>query len=363
VEEWGKIGASGNILDNCTGTTHPGTDTVFTPPYSYSLDDAEDVPAIVQYGAGANGQDGYPPHWFFGLYGDFDLTGLVDINDLGLFVDYWLDTNDLTNINDADYNDDGTVDSYEYALLANNYLYTPPDTTAPEKPEELWAAAENITASLDWADNNESDLGGYNIYRSTSSGSSYVKLNDSILTSSNYTDNTVSNSIMYYYVVTAVDTNDNESDYSVEACAVPDINNSVTLQERGTGFCSVDGIVDTEEHSGYTGYGYLDTENSSGNGINWRINIVDANTYTFKWRYANGSSDRPAKLLINSIEEVSSINFPGTGAWENWSEVSVQVTLTTGIKDVRLEATGSSGCANIDYLMVTGTDPEIAPCP
>lgn len=372
----GLLYASGNIFDNVTwyvgydskSSLIDGTDTVFTPPYAYTPDDASMVPAIVQWGAGADGKDGYPPHWAFGQYGDFDLSGFVDVNDLGTFADYWLDT---TDIDDADYDDSGRVDLSEFALFAGNYRYTPPippDTTAPEAPADLWALGQNAQAALDWTDNNtDEDFAGYNIYRSTTSGSydESDKLNESLLTGSEYTDDTAANGTMYYYAVTSVDTNGNESGFSVEACAVPDAAaDSILIQESATGFCGIDGMVDISgEHSGFTGIGYCDTENSTGNGINWNMNAASVGTYTFTWRFANGSSDRPARLLINSIEEVSSIDFPATGAWENWTEVSVQVTLTAGMKDVRLEATGSDGCANIDYLRISGPAVEAAACP
>lgn len=53
----GKIRTSGNIYSSCTGTIHPGTDSVFSPPYAYVLDPAATVPAIVTGGAGAPGDD------------------------------------------------------------------------------------------------------------------------------------------------------------------------------------------------------------------------------------------------------------------------------------------------------------------
>ena len=56
----GLIKTSGNIYSGCTGTIHPGTDTVFTPPYAYSLDPTVNVPAIVQAGAGAPGPVSVP---------------------------------------------------------------------------------------------------------------------------------------------------------------------------------------------------------------------------------------------------------------------------------------------------------------
>ena len=125
----GKIAASGNVLDNCTGTVHPGTDTVFTPPYAYALDAASITPALVQWGAGADGQDGYPPHWRLGMYGDFDYSGIVDMRDFSRFAQYWLAT---SGIEDADVFDDGVIDDNELALLVENWLQIPPDETVPQ---------------------------------------------------------------------------------------------------------------------------------------------------------------------------------------------------------------------------------------
>ena len=112
----GKIEAYDNVFVNCTGQIHDGDDTVFTPPYSYMLNDANDVPDIVQAYAGADNPE--PPHWLVTLYGDFDINGVVDENDLETFADYWLQTSD---IDDADYFDNGRVDGREFALFAQNW--------------------------------------------------------------------------------------------------------------------------------------------------------------------------------------------------------------------------------------------------
>lgn len=97
----------------------------------------------------------------------------------------------------------------------------PPE--APAAPTGLSAIAGDGTVSLDWNDNTEPDLDGYNVYRSTTSGSGYSQINGSLLSSSNYTDNSVTNGTTYYYVVTAVDIDLNESVYSAEVSATPDI--------------------------------------------------------------------------------------------------------------------------------------------
>ena len=64
-------------------------------------------------------------------------------------------------------------------------------------------------------------MNGYNVYRSTTQGGGYAKLNSSLLTSANYTDNGLTNGIPYYYVVTAVDNANHESGNSSEATATP----------------------------------------------------------------------------------------------------------------------------------------------
>jgi pectate lyase len=352
-----------NIYDN-SGSPEVNPPTSMPEPstyYAYTLDKTEDIPTIVSLGAGVNGQDFFP-HWLFGPYGDFDRSGIVDMNDLPQFVEYWL-INDCDQTANANYYDEDCIVNFrEFALLASNWRYIPPDTTAPAAPKNLWALGGNGTVPLDWADNNEPDFAGYNIYRSETSGSGYSKLNVSLLSNSNYTDNTVSNGMMYYYVATAADINSNESGYSVQACAVPDSNTNIILQENATGFCGVDGPVESE-WAGFTGAGYANTDNALGNGIDWKINVPSDGNYTFVWRYALASGDRAGKLIVNGNTVVSSISFPASGAVTTYIETSpTDVNLTAGIKDIRLEATTADGLGNIDYMKVTGTDPAAASC-
>ncbi|HKQ46479.1 MAG TPA: endonuclease [Phycisphaerae bacterium] len=95
------------------------------------------------------------------------------------------------------------------------------DTTPPAAPTGLIATAGNGVVDLDWADNGEPDLTGYNVYRGTASGGPYSQINGALVTNSVYSDATVSNGTTYYYVVRAVDTSSNESGNSNEAGATP----------------------------------------------------------------------------------------------------------------------------------------------
>ncbi len=97
----------------------------------------------------------------------------------------------------------------------------PPDTIPPAAPTGLTATGGDGQVILDWANNSETDLAGYNVYRATTSGGTYSKVNSSLVTTSAYTDTGLANGTPYYYVVTAVDLSINESANSNEAPATP----------------------------------------------------------------------------------------------------------------------------------------------
>ena len=105
----------------------------------------------------------------------------------------------------------------------SNEASAAPVDAPPAAPTGLSATGQNAQVSLGWNDNTEPDLAGYNVYRSTTSGGPYSKLNGAVVSVSNYTDTTVTNGTTYYYVVTAEDTGANESGNSNEASATPQV--------------------------------------------------------------------------------------------------------------------------------------------
>ncbi|MBN2508489.1 MAG: HYR domain-containing protein, partial [Verrucomicrobia bacterium] len=112
--------------------------------------------------------------------------------------------------------------------LAVDWLYAlvtiqPPDTVPPSAPTGLAAAPGEFQVNLDWDDHAEPDVLGYNIYRASTAGGEYAQLNGALLTTSDYVDAGLQSGATYYYVVTAVDSSNNESAPSgiVEAVTVP----------------------------------------------------------------------------------------------------------------------------------------------
>jgi hypothetical protein len=61
--------------------------------------------------------------------------------------------------------------------------------------------------------------------------------------------------------------------------------------------------------------------------------------------------------MVNGATVSSDIPFVTTGDWSTWATQTVDVTLSSGTKSVRLEATGNNGLANIDHMEIT--DPGV----
>ena len=124
------------------------------------------------------------------------------------------------------------IDGQESFLIERNM--TP--YSVPLPPANLLALPQWHSVQLTWFNNSELDLAGYNIYRAQDSTSSFVKLNNQLLTDTVFTDNNTASGIKYYYYVKAQDTQLNESDKSITV-----ISRSVTLDK---GILLVDATAD-----------------------------------------------------------------------------------------------------------------------
>jgi hypothetical protein len=108
-------------------------------------------------------------------------------------------------------------------------------------------------------------------------------------------------------------------------------------------------------HSGYTGTGFVDTDNAVGSYIEIEFGRQFAGTETMCVRYAHGKTDsRPASVMVNGATVTSSLAFPPTGDFTNWQYVTNAIPVATGKNVVRLTALNSGGLVNIDRFEITG---------
>jgi IPT/TIG domain len=75
------------------------------------------------------------------------------------------------------------------------------------------------TVSLAWT-GSTSSIAGYNVYRGSTSGGPYARLNSALVSGTSFNDNNVQSGNTYFYVTTAVDNNNVESGDSNQAEAI-----------------------------------------------------------------------------------------------------------------------------------------------
>ena len=176
-----------------------------------------------------------------------------------------------------------------------------PDTTAPAAPTGLTATASTTRITLDWADNTDSDLAGYNVYSSLVSSGPFTKLNAALLTVSTYIDTAAASGVTTYYRVTAVDTSGNESTDTDTSAARPDSTppamlTNVTAAGSFSGVTltwtngtesdyagvniyrssAVDGIFTKVNNAPIVGSSYTDTSAAGGATSFYQVTAVDA---------------------------------------------------------------------------------------
>ena len=105
----------------------------------------------------------------------------------------------------------GTGGAHVESLNSNAVSVSPQDVFPPAAPERPSVAAPEPSSArlaIFFAANKETDIAGYNIYRSTDPDlpkQNWTKLNQTLLTRTTFTDDKVESGKTYYYYVTAVD--------------------------------------------------------------------------------------------------------------------------------------------------------------
>ena len=156
-------------------------------------------------------------HYYFWDQGFSAVCGIEEASERNPFYHRTTDTLDRLNL-------DFAVDATRASLAAAAdlaQLVTVNPTIAP--PTGLQARSQVVgslfngfkTVFLQW-DAGPSTIMGFNVYRTKTSGSGYVKINAALLTAPSFVDRFLGPSAAYYYVVAAVDNQGRESAFSAE---------------------------------------------------------------------------------------------------------------------------------------------------
>lgn len=168
------------------------------------------LPIIQSTNPSARGSD-HSPFW------DAGYSALLGIEDSPVRNPYYHKTTDTFGTLDMAFAMAVTRASLAaVAELAQPVSLTPPPTgvTAHSQTARSIFTSRKTTV-ITW-DAGDRDIAGYNVYRSLASHGAYERLNSSLVKQTYYVDRLLLPDVPYYYVVTAVDLQGRESNYSVE---------------------------------------------------------------------------------------------------------------------------------------------------
>jgi hypothetical protein len=122
----------------------------------------------------------------------------------------------------------------------------------------------------------------------------------------------------------------------------------------------LNGPVIASSSAGYTGTGFVDYVNPTGDYVNWTVNTTQAGLYDLDFRYALESGNRPLSIQVNGQTVSAALSFASTGAWDTWTYATIpSLYLPAGTNTIRATAIGSSG-PNLDHLLLSaGLDGDL----
>jgi len=144
-------------------------------------------------------------------------TGTFSINPAGPAAKYGLYLNNVLQ--------DGTA-------LFNAGAYAGIETTVPPPAPKVSNFGSSITVR--WFHNEFLNAEGYNVYRSLVSGSLYSLIGSVFAPTDSFVDQSANTPMAYYYVITSVDDDGLESEFSKEIIVKIPIPKTVTFGETGS---------------------------------------------------------------------------------------------------------------------------------
>jgi len=147
------------------------------------------------------------------------------------------------------------------------------------------------------------------------------------------------------------------------AVAVP---NAIAAPQAGTVYEAENATISqgtvANNHTGYTGTGFVDYTNTTGSYVEFTVNSPNAGSARLDFRYAFDAPDsRPMDVTVNGTTAVSNLAFPTTGSWTTWQTATTTVNLKAGSNKVRATATTANGGPNLDNLTVTPNNVDTTP--
>ncbi len=248
----------------------------------------------------------------------------------------------------------------------------------PMTPTGLTATPKAVSVTLNWNANAESDLAGYNVYRSATGVDGSYELIARGVTETSYADKTASASHPNYYRVKAVDQSRNRSTYSNRVMAMATGGNTLVMRLDWEGsYADSSGNGNDAQVTNWLGWGtgkvglYALGFGGSGTYAAVPVSVADYDSMTIAtWVYWNGFTDNQRIFDFgNGTEEGMYLTPKATGAGLRFGikqgdyEATLDSTALTNGKWVHLAVTIGDGVAELFVDGALADSKEVALSP
>ena len=243
----------------------------------------------------------------------------------------------------------GTTDYEIHQPLLAAMTAIEPSTlySLPAAPSGLNILVNDIGAHLSWNANQELDVTGYHIYRSTDNNLTYQLITENV-DAVTYSDPTIKDTNVYYYKIAAVDAQDISFDSNEVVTGV--LVNEIPGLLQAENWTDMNGfeVEMTSDTDGGRNTGFADP----GDWLEYRINIATAGNYLVAYRLATQTGSDGFTLTVNG-SLIDSVVVQSTGGWQTWATQTSTVALPTGEHTLRIDSIG--GAWNLNWLKFSVT--------
>lgn len=225
-------------------------------------------------------------------------------------------------------------------------------TSIPVHPAGLSAGVEIDRIQLFWYANAERDIIGYNVYRSASVEGPVQKLNAAPVADTTFIDATVIRGQTYYYTITAVDNETNESAASKEFTAIPDIPTLLQAEDA----ILINGCRVRNHASGFHGSGFVDFIDATGELLFNHVNGRQGGEYMLCIRYSQRTASETliGFLRVNGARKI--VRTRDTGGTSAWQTDTLSITLNSGMDNTLLFQSAYGDFCNLDEMTIIPAD-------
>lgn len=104
-------------------------------------------------------------------------------------------------------------------------------------------------------------------------------------------------------------------------------------------------------HADYTGTGFVDGFEASGDSLSFGVYADASGTHQLRFRYANATGSTATRTIYVDGVAVGTLSLPSLANWDTWGTASLSTSLSAGAHTIRIAYdSGNSGAINVDNL-------------